>query len=483
MDGARMIKKFQAFIFFIVLISIIITGAFGVYFLSEYAENTNRQLLVSASRYFEKEIARGAAFDAAGNDCVEIFSRTSGDLRITAIDRTGKVLYDSAEDAEKMDNHLDRAEVFSAFESGQTAYEKRYSRTVGADMLYMADYDEASDTVIRISMPLVEYERGVRRMQWVFLAVIAMTVLAISVFGYFYSKRLTKPLRQLKIAAESLSPSDYSARITTEGPDEIGALSAAFNEMAERLERDMRELEEKNSRLAALQDMKSEFAANVSHELKTPLTSIRGFIDTLRSTENIDPTIQKRFLEIIDIEAQRLHQLINDVLQLSEIERIEQDPETERFDINPLIAETINMLREKAAERKIELIWAEGEPLPVLASSFRIKQILVNLLDNAINYNREGGTVQVKAVREPDRMISITVRDTGEGIAEEHLTRIFERFYRVDKSHSRELGGTGLGLSIVKHIAQLYGGSATAISEVGKGSTFTVRMRIADDLV
>lgn len=478
-----MIRKFQAFIFFVVLLSIIITGAFGVYFLSEYAENANRQLLVSASLFFEKEIAGGAAFDAAGKDCIGIFSRTSGDLRITMIDRSGKVLYDSAEDAEKMDNHLDRVEVFSALKSGKTAYENRYSRTVGADMLYMADYDEASDTVVRISMPLVEYERGVRQMQWAFLAVIAATVLAISVFGFFYSKRLTKPLLELKKAAESISTTDYSARIIATGPDEIGALSAAFNEMAERLERDMRELEEKNTRLAALQDMKAEFAANVSHELKTPLTSIRGFIDTLRGSENIDPVTQKRFLEIIDIEAQRLHQLINDVLQLSEIERIEQDSEAERFDINPLIEETLNMLREKASERKIELIWTEGDPLPVMASKFRMKQILINLLDNAINYNREGGAVWVKAVREPDRIISVSVRDTGEGIAEEHLSRIFERFYRVDKSHSRELGGTGLGLSIVKHIAQLYEGSASVESEVDKGSTFTVRMRIADDLV
>ncbi len=478
-----MIRKFQTFIFFVVLLSILITGAFGVYFLSEYAENTNRQLLVSAGLFFEKEVARGATFENAGRDCIDIFSRTSGDLRITAIDRSGTVLFDSTEDADTMDNHLDRAEVISAFSSGGIAYEKRYSRTVGADMLYMADYDESSDMVIRIAMPLVEYERGVRRMQWAFLAVAATTVLAISVFGYFYSRRLIKPLCELKKAAESLSTSDCSARIITGGPDEIGALSKSFNEMADRLERDMRELEEKNSRLAALQDMKAEFAANVSHELKTPLTSIRGFIDTLRGSDDIDPAVRKRFLDIIDIEAQRLHRLISDVLQISEIERIEQDSESESFDINPLIEETVNMLRDKAAERKIALIRSEGEPLPVRASSMRIKQVLINLLDNAINYNREGGEVRIKAVREPDRIIAVTVRDTGEGISQEHLPRIFERFYRVDKSRSRELGGTGLGLSIVKHIAQLYAGSVSVESEVGKGSVFTVRMRIADDLV
>lgn len=467
----------------IVLISIFITGLFGVYFLSEYSENTTEQLLYSAKRYFAEEMLKGVDYEDAGASCIDIFSRNSGDLRITVIDHDGTVLYDSAEDARQMDNHLDRAEVYSAFESRGTSYQKRYSRTIGAEMLYMADYDVASDTVIRISMPLVEYEKGVRSMQFAFFGVIAAMTVILSIFGYFYSKKLSKPLRELKQAAESLSGSDYSARIQSTGPDEIGALSSAFNEMADRLERDMKELEEKNRRLAELQDMKAEFAANVSHELKTPLTSIRGFIDTLRNTEIQDPTVRRRFLEIIDIEAQRLHQLINDVLQLSEIERLEFDPEKVHFDMNEIIEETVSLLAGKASERKIEIKWEQTEPLPVLAGKFRIKQILINLLDNAINYNREGGIIWVKVAREPDRMIALSVRDTGEGIPEEHLPRIFERFYRVDKSHSRELGGTGLGLSIVKHIAQLYGGSAFAESEMGKGSTFTVRMRIADDLV
>jgi len=341
-------------------------------------------------------------------------------------------------------------------------------------MLYMADYDEVTDKVIRIAIPLVEYERGVRRMQWAFLAVAATTVMAISIFGYFYSRKLSKPLLELKKAAESLSTSDCSARIITERPDEIGALSKSFNEMAERLERDMQELEEKNSRLAALQDMKAEFAANVSHELKTPLTSIRGFIDTLRGSDDIDPLVRKRFLDIIDIEAQRLHQLINDVLQLSEIERTEQDSQDECFDINPLIEETVILLREKASEREVKLIWNEGEPLPVRASSLRVKQVLINLLDNAINYNVPDGAVRILGLRDQAGLV-VTVADTGIGIPAESLPRLFERFYRVDKSRSRATGGTGLGLSIVKHAAEIMGWRVEASSD-GTGTTFTVRI-------
>jgi len=130
----------------------------------------------------------------------------------------------------------------------------------------------------------------------------------------------------------------------------------------------------------------------------------------------------------------------------------------------------------------VSIIVEDCEKLPVLASRYRIKQILINLVDNAIKYNKINGKVYIRADREPDRMVVLRVRDTGEGIPPEHQPRVFERFYRVDKSHSREMGGTGLGLSIVKHIAQLYDGSTSVESVPGVGTTFTVRLRIADDL-
>ena len=252
--------------------------------------------------------------------------------------------------------------------------------------------------------------------------------------------------------------------------------------MAGQLEKEVHELEEKNEKLAELQDMRSEFVANVSHELKTPLTSIRGFVDTLRSGKISEPIVQERFLEIIDIEVERLHQLISDILQLSEIEGMNSDPEHQHFDLSALIDDVATLLDDKATEGHVAIIVEECEPLPVLASKYRVKQVLINLVDNAIKYNSPGGKIYITAQREPEQMISITVRDTGEGISQEHLSRVFERFYRVDKSHSREMGGTGLGLSIVKHIAQLYDGSATVESRVGEGSTFTVRLKIADDL-
>ncbi|MEA4889699.1 MAG: ATP-binding protein [Clostridiaceae bacterium] len=228
-----------------------------------------------------------------------------------------------------------------------------------------------------------------------------------------------------------------------------------------------------------LQKMRSEFVANVTHELRTPLTSIRGFIETLRNGAVTNPAVAGRFLDIIDIEAERLNKLINDILSLSEIEDLHEDKDQEIFDLNALIDDAAVLLDDAATAGKISLIVEHGgEPLPVKANRYRIKQILINLIDNAIKYNQEDGKVYINAIRQTDGTIRLSVRDTGVGIDPEHQDRVFERFYRVDKSRSRELGGTGLGLSIVKHIAQLYGGYATVDSRIGEGSTFTVVLKI-----
>lgn len=478
-----MIRRFQLFVIIIVLVSIFIVGTVGVLIMSEYADQANEQFLRSANDLFAREIGRGVSYEEASATCFRIFGNTTDDFRMTVVASDGTVLYDSVENPAEMDNHLDRTEISDAIESKAVAVQKRYSRTVGADMLYLAIYHPETDTVIRSSIRLTVSQQSIHKMQYVFVAIMGAAVVILGTFGYFFSKRLSRPLFELKKAAETVSTSDYSVRINTTSRDDIGAVSAAFNRMAAKLELEKQTLDANNERLSDLQNMRSEFVANVSHELKTPLTSIRGFVDTLRNTENVDPAVQKRFLEIIDIEAQRLHQLINDILQLSEIERLQPDAEREHFELCDLITETATLLTEKAEERGIQIVFDPCESLPVLADRYRIKQILINLIDNAINYNRKNGMIWLSAKREPNSVIAIHVRDNGEGIPPEHLQRIFERFYRVDKSHSREVGGTGLGLSIVKHIAALYEGSAVAESQVGVGSVFIVRLKIADDLL
>lgn len=236
------------------------------------------------------------------------------------------------------------------------------------------------------------------------------------------------------------------------------------------------------TQMQKVQQMRSDFVANVTHELKTPLTSIRGFVDTLRQGAIKNPEVSERFLEIIDVEAERLHKLISDILSLSEIEEMKDSADATVFDLNSLIDEVMVLLDDEAVAKQVSMISGEGEeltePFFVKASRNRIKQVLINLVENAIKYNVDNGKVYINVERNEKNEVVIKVRDTGNGIPKEHLPRVFERFYRVDKSRSKELGGTGLGLSIVKHIAMLYGGNASAESTIGEGSEFTVTLKI-----
>lgn len=230
------------------------------------------------------------------------------------------------------------------------------------------------------------------------------------------------------------------------------------------------------TRIRKLENMRSEFAANVSHELKTPLTVISGFIDTLK-----DPAIPRedadRFLEIISLESERLTRLIDDVLALSEIENAPAPPAT-IVDIRQGVREAVELLQNKARDKNVALAVQLPETrIPVAAENDRVKQMVINLVDNAIKYTPGGGSVHVTVARDKGFCV-ICVRDTGIGIPEELLPRLFERFYRVDKSRSRALGGTGLGLAIVKHIVSLIGGHIDVKSKVGEGTLFEITLPV-----
>jgi two-component system phosphate regulon sensor histidine kinase PhoR len=224
-----------------------------------------------------------------------------------------------------------------------------------------------------------------------------------------------------------------------------------------------------------LEQIRTEFVSNVTHELKTPLTSIRGFVETLRNGAIYVTSVAPRFLDIIDIEAERLTMLINDILQLSEIENAKSDTNIEEHDLTGIITEVLSILAPEADKKGVTLRSNAANKIIVKVNRNRIKQLLINLIENAIKYNKENGSVLVKAVKS-EGSLTLSVEDTGIGIEDEHLSRIFERFYRVDKGRSRSMGGTGLGLSIVKHIVNLYDGNISVESEPGKGTKFTIQL-------
>ncbi|MEO6588875.1 MAG: ATP-binding protein [Pyrinomonadaceae bacterium] len=224
-----------------------------------------------------------------------------------------------------------------------------------------------------------------------------------------------------------------------------------------------------------LENVRQEFLSNISHELRTPLTSIMAFVETLEDGAIDDRKNNIRFLGVIRKNAERMHRLIDDISELSLIEsgrvRVEIKPKHPA----PLIEEIFTNLSAKANDRNIELINEVSEDITVFADAVRLEQMLTNLIDNAIKFNRESGSVTVSHIRKENSDL-ISVADAGEGISSEHLQRIFERFYRTDRARSREIGGTGLGLAIVKHLARLHGGEVSVASMLGKGTIFTIEL-------
>lgn len=228
------------------------------------------------------------------------------------------------------------------------------------------------------------------------------------------------------------------------------------------------------TQMRKLENMRSDFVSNVTHELKTPLTSIRGFVDTLKNGAIHDDNVALRFLDIIDIEAERLEGLIQDILTLSEIEAMVGDKSTKQYDLKKIIEEVVELLKPEAEEKDIELVMNLEGVTPFRCNKNRIKQLLINVVANGIKYT-DIGFVKI-TLREEFKYMVIEIEDSGIGIDKKHIPRLFERFYRVDRGRSRATGGTGLGLSIVKHITELYNGKIKVESKVNVGTKISIRL-------
>ena len=226
--------------------------------------------------------------------------------------------------------------------------------------------------------------------------------------------------------------------------------------------------------LRRLEQVRTDFAANVSHELKTPLTSIKGFVETLQNGAISNPETAQKFLKIIMLEADRLTRLINDILSISKLESGSDNPPREYIRLDKMANEISEMLSILASEKDVTIHSRENaEPSYVHGNADQMEQMLINLIENAIKYNKHGGSVNV-SVFNNEKTVNLLISDTGIGIPEEHLPRLFERFYRVDKGRSRSMGGTGLGLAIVKHIASNMGAMIEVHSKFGEGTEFLI---------
>jgi two-component system phosphate regulon sensor histidine kinase PhoR len=232
--------------------------------------------------------------------------------------------------------------------------------------------------------------------------------------------------------------------------------------------------------LERLERVRKDFVANVSHELRTPLTAIRGYTETLLEGALEDQANNRKFLEIIKSHATRLNSLASDLLALSELESAKATAEQARVSVQTAIEGALRTVEAEARQRRVRLIRGRIDDVAVLGDRVHFEQALVNLLDNAVKFNRPEGEVRVEVTRTKDDLVSVTIADNGIGIPSADLPRVFERFYRVDKARSREVGGTGLGLSIVKHIVERMHGGVAVESQLGKGSVFTVLLPCAN---
>ena len=293
-------------------------------------------------------------------------------------------------------------------------------------------------------------------------------------------KRLTELFRQPEIEAlikEVLSqrrpavrevhtfpPQERSVRVQA-APCEGGAMDAALVLVAQDV-----------TEMRRLEGMRREFVANVSHELKTPLTSIKGLVETLLSGALEDAANNRRFVSLIDEDTTRLTRLIDDLLELSQIESKAVPLRLESVNVRELVESVMSRFRSQCSDRRVtcENTIASSAP-SVRGDAERLRQVFVNLLDNALKFNKPGGHIKITA-KPRNAFLEVLIEDTGIGIPEADLPRIFERFYRVDKTRARELGGTGLGLAIVKHIVELHQGSVSVQSRLGQGTTFAVSL-------
>lgn len=371
----------------------------------------------------------------------------SGGSRLTWIAADGSVLYDEQADQSVMENHADREEVREALENG-TGSSTRYSGTLLEKTVYCAKR-LSNGSVLRVSVATASIGLLLLGMLQP-LCLVALVVLGLAFFlARRSARRIVEPLNKL----------DLDCPQETETYTEIAPL-------LERIRRQRRQIDEQLR-------IRQEFTANVSHELKTPLTTILAGSEMIENGM-VAPEDTPRFVGHIHEEAARLLTLIEDIIRLSQLDEGAELP-METVDLAAVTEEAAEQLRGKAESGDVTLdVQAEACPLQGVPRLFH--EIVYNLTENAIKYNRPGGSVTVTVTRSG----ALTVDDTGIGIAPEHQGRVFERFYRVDKSHSRAIGGTGLGLSIVKHACVYLGAWIELESEVGKGTTIRVRFKAAN---
>ncbi|MDD6768407.1 MAG: ATP-binding protein [Coriobacteriaceae bacterium] len=443
-------RIFWVLFLFSLAVAVAATVAATALSFSVYERDAEQILLAQASSYAEL-IEDKRSEDAMAASLAELpFVET----RCTLIAADGTVVFDNYADPASMDNHAQREEVSAAKESGKVAVMRR-SETMGSDTLYAAALVR-DGIVVRLAETRTSLASFLGGLSWQLAATLVIIFLMSLLVAHGLTVLITRPLRKL----------DLSRPLDNDAYQELQPL-------LQRVDAQRSELEEQNRELEQAVALRREFTGNVSHEMKSPLQVIGGYAELMESGM-VAPEDVPRFAGLIRSESQAMRELIDDVLSLS---RLDERAEGSRvpIDLEGLCRRSAQRLEAAASERGVSVRLLLRRDIGVLGDPAMIEQMVYNLVSNAIKYNREGGLVLLQLESDAGSAL-ISVEDEGPGIPEELRERVFERFFRIDASRSRDTGGTGLGLAIVKHVAESQGGSVTVGKSHLGGAAFTVRL-------
>ena len=444
-------KIFRAIFFvstFFLLISFFVIS--GILY-SEFLENEKSYLRTEIK--FLKELL------STQDDFLQKFK--SDTYRLTLISEEGDVIFDSKANINDMNNHINRKEIEKAIEIG-SGESLRYSDTLLEKTIYIATL-LPNQNILRISTNINTIWAMIFELVPTFFLIFVILTICCGFLSNYLAKQIIAPLNKLNLD----NPMENQIY------DEVSPLLYRIHKQNKKIKEQMKDLQQKIDEKIEMQKVKEEFSANVSHELKTPLQSIIGYTE-LFENNLVKPEDSGKFIGNIKKESLRLVALINDIIHLSELDEIEK-VSFEKVDLAEVISETISLLTSSASKRNVTLHFENkiGNGIVQGVPSY-IQEIVYNLIDNAIRYNKENGKVFVSLEKLQNGKLEFSVKDTGIGIPEEYQQRVFERFFRVDKSHSRETGGTGLGLSIVKHAAKIQNAKLTLESQENFGTRVAV---------
>ncbi|MBR6187152.1 MAG: HAMP domain-containing protein [Clostridia bacterium] len=398
--------------------------------------------------------------------------------RVLLLDKNGKVQMDSY--GEIQGERLEYPEIANILVKGQQVdygvHELESGRELNTERLLFtrsasaawvgyctAGVVDASDIigVLLLVSPVQEIMQNLYQLQDQMILIFAAIAVSALVCSWIFSRVITRPIAGLNRGIQRMSKGDFSSRVKIRGSGEMKQLARAFNSMSEKLE--------------TLDESRNQFVSNASHELKTPLATMKIMIESLIYQPDMDKNLRTEFMTDINNEIDRLSAVVSDLLTLVQMDSQNVKLSRENLSIAQLIKENAHRLQPIADQKKQKIALSLSDPCDIYADKSKLNQVIYNLMENAVKYTQNGGTIRVSLQRQ-GRDARFTVSDNGPGIPKENLPHIFDRFYRVDKARSREKGGTGLGLSIVHQLVLLHGGAISVESEEGKGATFIVEL-------